>query len=70
MARQLNDAISRLDARLSQITNPQPAARPSGRTAQRQTEMVERAANQVYRSSPPLSPSSFDSDDCGDRRAP
>ena len=59
VARQLNDAISRLDARLSQISNPAP------RQAQvqeklRQTEMVERAAAQVYRPSPPLSPASMD----------
>jgi localization factor PodJL len=61
VARQLNDAISRLDARLSQITNPQPARQAQMQDRQRQTEMVERAANQVYRSSPPLSPSNFDS---------
>jgi localization factor PodJL len=59
VARQLNDAISRLDARLSQISNPPP--RPSVQDKQRQAEMVERAAAQVYRPSPPLSPSSFDS---------
>ena len=60
VARQLNDAISRLDARLSQISNPAPADRPSVRTTQRQTEMVERAAAQVYRPSPPLNPASLD----------
>ena len=32
VARQLNDAISRLDARLSQISNPAPAGRPRCRT--------------------------------------
>src|SRR5437868_2535746 len=46
VARQLNDAISRLDARLSQISNP--AARQASMQApmqdrQRQPEMVERA---------------------------
>jgi localization factor PodJL len=60
VARQLNDAISRLDARLSQISNPQARnAQPQDR--QRQSEMVERAASQVYRPSPPISPASFDS---------
>ena len=57
VARQLNDAISRLDARLSQISNPQAERQDR----QRQAEMVERAASQVYRNSPPLSPSNFDS---------
>src|SRR5947208_955035 len=61
VARQLNDAISRLDARLSQISNPQPARQAERQDRQRQSEMVERAASQVYRNSPPLSPSSFDS---------
>ena len=60
VARQLNDAISRLDARLSQISNPQPAKQAQLVDKQRQTEMVERAATQVYRPSPPLSPASFD----------
>ena len=70
VARQLNDAISRLDARLSQISNPQSARQPQDRQ-QRQTDAVERAAGQVYsqpnpqaaqvqaatwRPSPPLSP--------------
>lgn len=59
VARQLNDAISRLDARLSQISNPPP--RQTAQEKQRQAEMVERAAAQVYRPSPPLSPASFDS---------
>ena len=58
VARQLNDAISRLDARLSQISNTAPAKGLQDR--QRQTEMVERAAAQVYRPSPPISPASFD----------
>ena len=70
VARQLNDAISRLDARLSQISRPQqpqqpqaprPAPAPSPvEMRQRQADAVERAAAQVYRSSPPLSPASFD----------
>ena len=60
MARQLNDAISRLDARLSQISNPAPVRQAQMQDKQRQTEMVERAAAQVYRPSPPLSPASMD----------
>jgi localization factor PodJL len=60
VARQLNDAISRLDARLSQISNPSPAKPLSVQDKQRQTEMVERAAAQVYRPSPPISPASLD----------
>lgn len=63
VARQLNDAISRLDARLSQISKPQQAPAPRQapvETRQRQADAVERAAAQVYRSSPPLSPASFD----------
>jgi localization factor PodJL len=59
VAKQLNDAISRLDARLSQISNPQ-APRQAPQDKQRQAEMVERAAAQVYRPSPPLSPASLD----------
>ncbi|WP_024510119.1 tetratricopeptide repeat protein [Bradyrhizobium sp. ARR65] len=60
VARQLNDAISRLDARLAQISGTQ-APRHGREDRERQTEAVERAAAQVYRNSPPLSPSSFDS---------
>jgi localization factor PodJL len=60
VARQLNDAISRLDARLSQISNPAPARKTQLADSQRQTDMVERAAAQIYRPSPPLSPGSFD----------
>ncbi len=60
VARQLNDAISRLDARLSQISNPAPARQAEMQDRQRQTDMVERAATQVYRPSPPLSPASMD----------
>jgi localization factor PodJL len=59
VARQLNDAISRLDARLAQISNPHP--HNGQQEKQRQAEMVERAAAQVYRPSPPISPASFDS---------
>jgi len=61
VARQLNDAISRLDARLSQISNPQNARHAQLADKQRQTETVERAAGHVYRASPPPSPISFDS---------
>src|SRR4029079_314860 len=61
VARLLNDAISRLDARLSQISNPAPARQAQMQDRQRQSEMVERAAAEVYRPSPPLSPKSFDS---------
>ena len=57
MARQLNDAISRLDARLSQISNPAPATKTSSQAAQQHADQVERAAAEVYRPSPPLSPS-------------
>jgi localization factor PodJL len=60
VARQLNDAISRLDARLSQISNPTPARQAQMQEKQRQTDMVERAAAQVYRPAPPLSPASMD----------
>jgi localization factor PodJL len=57
VARQLHDAISRLDARLAQISKPQPPKQDR----QRDRDAVERAAAQVYRQSPPLSPASFDS---------
>ncbi|WOH50332.1 tetratricopeptide repeat protein [Bradyrhizobium sp. sBnM-33] len=60
VARQLNDAISRLDARLSQISNPVPARQAQMQEKQRQTDLVERAAAQVYRPAPPLSPASMD----------
>ncbi|HZC46796.1 MAG TPA: hypothetical protein VE243_09985, partial [Candidatus Acidoferrum sp.] len=59
VARQLNDAIARLDARLAQITNP-ASGRQQIEERERQAEMVERAASQVYRPSPPLSPASLD----------
>src|SRR5258705_791037 len=61
VARQLNDAISRLDARLSQISNPAPMRQTQMQDKQRQAELVERAAAEVYRPSPPLSPLLFDS---------
>jgi localization factor PodJL len=60
VARQLNDAISRLDARLSQLSNSAPARQTQPQDKQRQADMVERAAAQVYRPSPPLNPASFD----------
>ncbi|HEX9587984.1 MAG TPA: hypothetical protein VGA15_09590 [Bradyrhizobium sp.] len=58
VARQLNEAISRLDARLSQMSNPLPA-KPA-KLADDQLDLVERAAAQVYRPSPPISPASLD----------
>ncbi len=58
VARQLNEAISRLDARLSQISNPMPM-KPA-KLADDQLDLVERAAAQVYRPSPPISPASLD----------
>jgi localization factor PodJL len=61
VARQLNDAIARLDARLSQISSPAPARQRQPQDRLRQTEMVERAATQAYRPSPPLNPASLDS---------
>ncbi len=60
VARQLNDAISRLDARLAQISNPAPARQAQLQEKQRQADLVEHAAAQVYRPSPPLSPASMD----------
>jgi localization factor PodJL len=60
VARQLNEAISRLDARLSQISNPALARQAPTPDKQRQADLVERAAAQVYRPSPPLSPASLD----------
>jgi localization factor PodJL len=62
VARQLNEAISRLDARLSQISNPTPKnAQFADR--QRQADTVDRAAAQLYRPSPSLDTNaiSFDS---------
>jgi localization factor PodJL len=60
VARQLNDAISRLDARLSQISNPTPVRQTPVGEPPRQADKVERAAAQIYRPSPPLSPGSLD----------
>jgi localization factor PodJL len=60
VARQLNDAISRLDARLSQLSDPAPARQAQRQDTQRQTEKVESAAVQVYRPSPPLNPGTLD----------
>jgi localization factor PodJL len=60
VARQLNDAISRLDARLSQISHPPASRPPQVQDKQRQAELVERAAAQVYRPSPPINPGSLD----------
>jgi localization factor PodJL len=59
VARQLNEAISRLDARLAQISNGVPA-RDAQLQKQRQAEMVERAAQQVYRAAPPVKPVSLE----------
>jgi localization factor PodJL len=61
VARQLNDAIARLDARLSQISNPAPVRAPQMQERQRPAEMAERAASQVSRPAPPPSPVSLDS---------
>ena len=60
VARQLNDAISRLDARLSQISNPAPARQPPPE-APRKSGPAERAASPVYTASPSISPGSLDS---------
>ena len=60
VARQLNDAISRLDARLSQISNPAAAKKAFSQDPQHQADLVERAAAEVYRPSPPLSPGSLE----------
>ena len=58
VARHLNDAISRLDARLARITSP---ARPTQEDSQPRTDRVERAAAEVYSSSRPLDPGSLES---------
>ena len=62
VARQLNDAISRLDARLSQINEqPRHPAPSYGHYDPRPNpDMVERAANQVYSSAPQSDPLSLD----------
>ena len=62
VAQQLNDAIARLDARLSQISSPDSARQRQEQEKQHQAELVvERAAAQVYRPSPALDPASLDS---------
>jgi localization factor PodJL len=51
VARQLNEAISRLDARLSQISDPHYVRQAHDRQQelqQRQSDAVERAASQIY----------------------
>jgi localization factor PodJL len=63
VARQLNDAISRLDARLSQISEPAQRSAPMPapyHNNQPDPDMVERAANQVYSAVPPIDPFSLD----------
>lgn len=68
VARQLNDAISRLDARLSQISDPALSRAAPQPAARHGTDMVERAAAQVYDhpagpvvgAAPPLNPASLD----------
>ncbi|PZA11435.1 hypothetical protein DNX69_19375 [Rhodopseudomonas palustris] len=62
VARQLNDAISRLDARLARITEPKQASQPTESAAvppQTPTDRVERAAAHVY-PSPTLDPNALD----------
>lgn len=63
VARQLNDAISRLDARLSQIAEqprrPAPPAQPHY-DLRPNPDMVERAANHVYSSVPQADSLSLD----------
>ncbi|MFT4279317.1 MAG: hypothetical protein QM576_23465 [Rhodopseudomonas sp.] len=62
VARQLNDAISRLDARLARITEPKQTQRPAESAAvppQTPTDRVERAAAHVY-PSPTLDPNALD----------
>jgi len=54
----IDEAISRLDARLSQISNPH--AGETAKLATTNSTLVERAAAQVYRPSPPISPASLD----------
>jgi localization factor PodJL len=59
VARQLNEAISRLDARLSQISNAAPARPAQPQNSPRKADMVERATTPAYRPSPPLNPASL-----------
>ena len=63
VARQLNEAISRLDARLSQISEQPRRAAPVYQPhydPRPNPDMVERAANQVYSSAPQADPFSLD----------
>ncbi|MBS0528936.1 MAG: hypothetical protein JSS22_06060, partial [Proteobacteria bacterium] len=60
VARQLNDAISRLDARLARISTPAETSSAPEQDLHRRADMVERAAAQVYSSSPPLNPASLE----------
>ncbi len=62
VARQLNEAISRLDARLSQISEQPRRSPPShDRDEPRpNVDMVERAAKHVYREAPKTDPFSLD----------
>jgi localization factor PodJL len=59
VARQLNEAISRLDARLSQISTTAPPKPAQPQIPPRKADPLERAATQPYRPSPPLSPGSL-----------
>ena len=61
VARQLNDAISRLDARLARITTPTPPPPPAPeQDPPRRADRIERAAAEIYNSSPPLNPASLE----------
>ncbi len=63
VARQLNEAISRLDARLSQISEQPKRSAPSTQQhydPRPNPDMVERAANHVYSSAPQADPFSLD----------
>jgi localization factor PodJL len=62
VARQLNDAISRLDARLSQISEQPRRSPPSydHHDPRPDVDMVERAAKHVYREAPKTDPFSLD----------
>jgi localization factor PodJL len=57
VARQLNDALSRLDARLSQISSPEAAKKTLPQSLQPQPDPVERGATEGYRPSAAPSPS-------------
>ena len=60
VARHLNDAISRLDARLARITAPAPARPVQEEDPQHRTDRAERAAAEVYSPSPSLDPASLE----------